>query len=41
MIAKLGGSGDLVMKVGTQEIGRVINQHLGEPGSAPLRLKTT
>ena len=41
MITKLGGSGDFVMQVDRQEFGRVINQHLGEPGSAPLRLKTT
>ena len=40
MITKLGGSGDFVMQVDRQEFGRVINQHLGEPGSAPLRLKT-
>ena len=39
MITKLGGSGDFVMQVDRQEFGRVINQHLGEPGSAPLRLK--
>ena len=40
MITKLGGSGDFVMQVDRQEFGRVINKHLGEPGSAPLRLKT-
>lgn len=40
MITKLGGSGDFVMQVDRQEFGRVINQHLGEPGSAPIRLKT-
>ena len=41
MITKLGGSGDFVMQVDRQEFGRVINQHLGEPGSQPIRLKTT
>jgi len=40
MITKLGSSGDFVMQVDRQEFGRVINQHLGEPGSQPLRLKT-
>ena len=39
MITKLGSSGDFVMQVDRQEFGRVINQHLGEEGSAPLRLK--
>ena len=39
MITKLGGSGDFVMQVDRQEFGRVINQHLGEEGSAPIRLK--
>ena len=40
MITKLGSSGDFVMQVDRQEFGRVINQHLGEPGSQPLRLKS-
>jgi hypothetical protein len=39
MITKLGGSGDFVMQVDRQEFGRVINNHFGEEGSAPLRLK--
>lgn len=39
MITKLGSSGDFVMQVDRQEFGRVINQHLGEEGSAPIRLK--
>lgn len=41
IVAALNGSGDFVMQVDRQEFGRVINQHLGEPGSAPLKLKTT
>ena len=41
IVAAIKGSGDYVLTIGKTEVGRVINQHLGEPGSAPLRLKTT
>jgi len=40
MITKLGNSGDFVMQVNSREFGRVINEHLGEDGYQPLRLKT-
>jgi len=40
IVAAIKGSGDYVLTIGKTEVGRVINQHLGEPGSAPLRLKT-
>ena len=40
MITKLGNKGDVVMQVNSREFGRVINEHLGEDGYQPLRLKT-
>lgn len=40
MITKLGNSGDFVMQVNSREFGRIINEHLGEDGYQPLRLKT-
>ena len=40
MITKLGNGGDFVMQVNNREFGRVINEHLGEDGYQPLRLKT-
>ena len=41
MITKLGSNGDFVLEVAGESFGRIINQHLGENGSQPIRLKTT
>ena len=40
MISKLGNGGDFVMQVSNREFGRVINEHLGEDGFHPIKLRT-
>jgi hypothetical protein len=40
MITKLGNKGDVIMQVNSREFGRVINEHLGEDGYHPLKLRT-
>lgn len=40
MISKLGSGGDFVMQVNNREFGRVINEHLGEDGFHPIKLRT-
>jgi len=40
MITKLGNGGDFVMQVNNREFGRVINEHLGEDGFHPIKLRT-
>ena len=40
MITKLGNGGDFVMQVNNREFGRVINEHIGEDGFHPIKLRT-
>jgi hypothetical protein len=40
VITKLGNGGDFVMQVNNREFGRVINEHLGEDGFHPIKLRT-